>query len=61
MPFLTRIDSNNFEWSADGPTGPFEQIASRGMSRADAAAYLRVHGETEESITKILNGDTTSR
>ena len=59
MPFLTRIDNNNFLWSGDGPCGPHDQIPSRKMNRVEAAEYLRGHGEDEERITKILNGNIT--
>lgn len=58
MPFLTRIDHDNFEWSGDGPTGPLDDIPSRKMNRIEAAAYLRGHGEAEENITAVLNGNT---
>lgn len=56
MPFLVRRSADEFIWSMDGPSGPLDQIPSRVLNRAEAAEYLRQHGENEESITEILNG-----
>lgn len=61
MPFLARRSADEFIWSGDGPCGPLDQIPSRVMNRAEAAEYLRGHGETEGRITELLNGTVKNK
>lgn len=60
MPFLlSHKDGEHYEWSGDGPSGPYDQIPHRKMNRQEARDYLIAVGCPLEEVESVLDRGRT--